>query len=491
MTIFLILFLVLTSALSQAQASHTHSTNEPTIDPGAILARSREVMGFGKTGGAIHTQWVGSNTHPHESDRTYPPFISTMSIGESWIDPRSGIERSSRQVMSPGTPLGTAITLLDDGIDTFVIRDDATPRAIAFDVGRNLDPWLVIADWSKAKDVRYKGRELFRDYQRIVLYRSTVAGDQRLWIDEKTGYPVKLDYEESHYLWGQRTIENIYSLWQQSGEFVTAHATFRMVEGEVEAQRTIGKLDSVDINGPLTMPEPPAQPIDRVPPFLKPVPPKVVEVSPTTNILSNPGYNEAVSFAGGEVFVFDATQGEERARQDHEIIRRLYPSAKKINVVVTDLAWPHVAGLRYWVANGATVISHRAAKPFLTKVLHRRWTLKPDSLERSRTKSEFAFIGINQATDFGKGAIRLFPIDGIGSEVALSAWIAQDRFLWASDYIQTLARPTAYASEVIAAVAREGLNPDKVAAEHLRLVEWSKVVNAQSTRATPPPDAKQ
>src|SRR3981189_619249 len=35
------------------------------------------------------------------------------------------------------------------------------------------------------------------------------------------------------------------------------------------------------------------------------------------------------------------------------------------------------------------------------------------------------------------GAISLHPIDGIGSEVALMAFLAPDRFLRAPDYIQT------------------------------------------------------
>jgi len=79
------------------------------------------------------------------------------------------------------------------------------------------------------------------------------------------------------------------------------------------------------------------------------------------------------------------------------------------------------------------------------------------------------FVGVDAASPLASAAISLHPIDGIGSEVALMAYLAPDRFLWASDYIQTVAEPSAYASEVWSAVRRDGLHPERTAAEHLSL----------------------
>src|SRR4029077_15050461 len=113
----------------------------------------------------------------------------------------------------------------------------------------------------------------------------------------------------------------------------------------------------------------------------------------------------AVTSVGDEVYIFDATQGEERAKLDHEIIRRIYPTAKKINLVVTDLAWPHVAGLRYWAANGATIISHKAARAFLQQVLDKHWTRSPDLYEKSRKTAKFKFVGVDSPEQFAAGKI--------------------------------------------------------------------------------------
>src|SRR5262249_25720178 len=114
-----------------------------------------------------------------------------------------------------------------------------------------------------------------------------------------------------------------------------------------------------------------------------------------------------------------------------------------------------------------------------------RWTSRPDTLERLRQKDPKAvrlkFEAVERPETVGGGDARLLPIDGIASEVALVAYVSGDRFLWASDFIQTLDEPTLYASAVIAAVQRAGIQPERIAAEHVPLSEWKDVVAAQKT----------
>ena len=433
-------------------------------------------------GRVVHERWTTAWEQPYQSDRTYPPFFSAMVTGESWFEVGSGIARSTSTMVYPGTP-ATPTTSIADASNRFVVRESG-PVPAAPDNYRNLDAWLVISDWSKARDVRFAGIETYRDYPRIVLTRQTAQGEERLFLDEKSGFPVKLEYVDTHYLWGQQQIEYVYSVWQQSGPVFSANTSFRVADGEVEMSKTVGNVELIAANAApsLAMPDAPKEPVNRTPLFLRPLPPKTIDVSASTKILSNPGYNEMIAAVGDEVYVLDATQGEERARQDHEIIRKLYPNTTKINVVVTDLAWPHVAGVRYWVSQEATIISHRAAQRFLQEMLDRRWSLKPDTYERTRKTAKFKFVAVDRERDFGGGKIKIFPIDGIASEVALAVFVADDRVLWASDYIQTLDEPTIYASEVMAAVRRENLQPERAAAEHLALTQWTNVVAAQEVK---------
>lgn len=346
---------------------------------------------------------------------------------------------------------------------------------------RYLNAWSVTADWTAAGDAAFAGHELYRDYQRVVLRRTTIDGEQRLFIDSKTGFPVKLDLQEMHYLWGQRQIEYLFTNWTLSAGIMVPGSSFRIADGKTEISQTVGDVELIahDAAPSLSLPEGPAQSADVVPLFLQPLDLKVVQIGPKSYLLSNPGYTEAVTEVGNDVFLFDATQGEERARKDAAAISKLFPGGHKMTVVVTDLAWPHVAGVRYWVASGATIVSHKAAREFLQGVVDRRWVLAPDLLEQRRKTMKLKFVGVDATYSMASGAITLHPIDGISSEVALMGYLVSDRFLWASDYIQTVARPNAYATEVWKAAQRNGLRPERTAAQHLPLTPWTRIEELQ------------
>lgn len=429
----------------------------------------------------IHSHAALATEENYQSDRYYPPFFSGMSSLESWFGGPNAVERIKGQTVFPGAGPFPSENLRDSRL-SYAVRENKSVLLPHSELQkRYLNPWAVIRDWSQADDVKFAGRELYRDYPRVVLARKTQDGEQRLFLDEKTGFPVKLDFEEPHYLWGQRHVEYVYSTWIEQNGIQMSGSAFRVADGDVELSETLGSFElmaaSESAAAMLEMPPDPAGPIPDQPAFLRPETPKIQQVSAGTYLLTNPGYAEAVTMVNGEIYVFDATQGEGRARLDAEQIAKLFPGKHKINVVITDLAWPHVAGLRYWVAHGATIISHRSARPFLEQIIAREWTRKPDELQQHRAK--FNFVGIDRDQSFADGKIVLVPIDGIGSEIALAGFVTDDKFLWASDYIQDVQNPTAYATDVWNAVQRAHLQPKQVAAEHVPLTDWEKIASLQ------------
>ncbi|HUJ33329.1 MAG TPA: hypothetical protein VLY23_18755 [Candidatus Acidoferrum sp.] len=465
------------------EAGAGQSANTAPADAHALLVRTRDAMGFERTADkVVHVRISGATFQNYESDRTYPPFFSYFARVDTWFDPKSGTERSESQTAFPGGE-GPASTTFSSTDETVMLANGKVfpvpKRSMHM---RNLAAWAVISDWAAAPDVKFSGREVYRDYLRAVLTRNTEDGEQRLFLDEKTGFPVKLELTEPHYMWGQRRVEYVYSNWMLfEGGLVAPGSAFRLADGEAEVSETVTNVEAVDRGKApdMAMPQSDVKP-ELLPAFLRPIEPKAIRVSENTYVLSNPGYNEVVTLAGDDLYVFDATQGEERARQDAELVRKLFPGEHRVYLVVTDLAWPHVAGVRYWVASGATVIAHRAAEPFLRKVIERRWTLAPDTLERSRPSARFRFVGVDKAYATANGKVEVYPIDGIGSEVALMVYVPGEHFLWASDYIQSVDAPTEYAAEVRDAVQRNHITPENVAAEHLAITPWSVVEGIES-----------
>jgi hypothetical protein len=468
-------------ALSQ-QASGQTEPDSSVKDAVALLNRAKEAMQTDLVSEAIiHYHEVAASEQNYQSDRSYPPFFSAMEAKEEWFDPQSGIDRVSRQTTFPGQgPLPSEVTLTDARGGFRLAEQHFQPLPGMLMQERDLNPAVLICDWAAAGDARFAGREIYRDYPRIVLKRNTSTGEERLFLDPKTGFPMKIDFQEKHYLWGQRHIEYVWTNWTLSGGLVVPGSSFRLADGSVEISQTTGGVEVITrSDAPASLPKEPAEEMNALPLFLQPIDPKAEQIGPKTYLLSNAGYTEAVTEVGDEVFLFDATQGEERSQKDAAIIARLFPGYKKVIVVVSDLAWPHIAGVRYWVANGATIVAHKAAYEFLQTVVDRRWTLAPDLLERRRKTAKLKFVGVDAAYNLAGGVISLHPIDGIGSEVALMAYLAPERLLWASDYIQTVAEPSAYASEVWRATQRDGLRPQRTAAEHLPVTPWTKIEELQ------------
>lgn len=443
------------------------------------LARARSAVGLSRTGPRVlqfHAQQ--GETQDYESDRTYPPFFSSFQSVEGWLDLETGVERFAAKTTFPGLDGAAGPAILETETTAALVRDSGpvpTPevRGAAL-ASRGLNPWAVLRDWSADSGVRLDSVCRYRDYDRVALVRRGAYGKERLFLTQGA-VPVELDRTEPHYLWGQQRVQYLYSTWLLWDSVAFSGSAIRSADGRVMTTRTYGLIHLAprDSAPSLAWSGPPL-PI-RLPRFLQALPPDTVRIGPATVLLHNPGYNETITLARDTVFIFDATQSDDRAREDSALIARFFPGPHPVVLVVTDLAWPHVAGVRFWVASGATIVSHRASRAFLEQVVARRWTLEPDKLEARRRVAHLHFRAVSDSLRLAGGAITLFAIDGIGSEGALMAYVPDARFLWASDYIQDGRHPTLYALEVWRAAQRAGLAPDRVAAEHLPVTSWSTI----------------
>ena len=462
--------------------------------PASLIERARHAVGMPSGGRVLRVQMQETRLQQIQSDRTYAPFFDLFRTQETWLDPATGAELARGTggaypgMALPASPFPT----LTSATGQWVLRDTvpvASPDYSQAASTRPVNPWNVLSDFARSTDVRATGRCIFRDYPRVALERTGPLGPETLLLDPKSWVPVGLVREEPHFLLGQVQAEYVWSNWSGvDGGGLFPLTAFRSVDGEVEISRTVtgATLLPPDSAPPLTIPDTalvlPATPAA----FARPERPDTTRVAPNTWLLTNRWYTTTVTLQRDTVFVLDATLGEPRARQDAEWIRTLFPGTHPVVLVVTDLAWPHIAGVRYWVANGATVVSHRAAREFLTRVIERRWTREPDLLEQRRDRTAFRFVGVDDSLRLAGGAVVLHAIDGVSSEVALMAWLPGQRFLWPGDFIQDVRSPSEYAREVLRATRRVGIRPDRFAAEHVPLTPWSVI---ESLHPDEPPAA--
>ena len=314
------------------------------------------------------------------------------------------------------------------------------------------------------------------DYYRTILARSGPYGKERLALDRKTGLPVSLARVEPHYLWGQVAVEYVYSNWsEERGLFVSA-SSFRMVDGAPEVSRTVSVFGQAasDSAPSLALPDTTVRMVPAVPDFLRPTPPDSVRVAADVSLLVNRGYAEGVA-SGDTLYLLDATQGEERARADSTLIDHLFPGRHPVVLIVTDLAMaPHRRAALLGCPRRHGCLTSRVARVSRTGVA----TALDSRARFVRTAAQgtaFSFRAVDDSLSLAGGKLRLYAIDGPSSEGALMAYVEGDRFLWASDYIQTVRQPTTYLGEVWGAVHRTGITPLRVAAEHLPVTPRSTI----------------
>ena len=451
--------------------------------PSSLLERVTRAVGLPSNGNVLRVRMQETLLQQIQSDRTYPPFFDVFRSQETWLDPVTGGELARGLGGAfPGSALpASPFPTVTSGRAQWILRDTvpiAAPDYSQAAASRPVNPWSVISDFVRSPDVRAAGRCVYRDYPRVALERMGPYGLETLLVDPKSWVPVALVREEPHFLWGQAQVEYVWSNWSGvDGGGLYPRTAFRTVDGEIEISRTVTGATTLppDSAPPFVIPDTALVLPATSGAFARPDRPDTTRVAPDTWLLANRWYTIAVTLQRDTVFVLDATLGESRARQDAEWIATLFPGSHPVVLVVTDLAWPHVAGIRYWVANGATVVSHRAARDFLTRIVERRWTREPDLLEQRRDRVPFRFVGVGDSLRLGGGSVVLHAIDGASSEVALMAWLPSARFLWPGDFIQNVRGPSQYAREVLRATRRVGIRPERFAAEHVALTPWSTI----------------
>jgi hypothetical protein len=438
------------------------------------LARADTAIGVYAAHGAVLRIVESSAQYlDDESDRSYAPFIMYPTSDTIWVDPSTGIERAAN---------GTTVTLRSPRA-TLVNGALATIRGHAAAWSRRaFDPWAVLAEWRGDTTVRVAGRRMYRDYPRVALTRPGRFGVDTLLLDERTAIPVALERVEAHYFLGPIHVLYDYETWSDAGRGALYPAsTTRLIDGALNESRYVdpysGGVTLVrDDSAPaMVVPDTtvtlavdpqqrfPADPLDTV------------AVGGGTYLLVNRAFTSVVSQQHDTVFVFDTPGGQDRAALERERIGQLFPGHHPVVLVALSPVWPHIAGLRYWVAHGATVVASDKIVPYLRTVLDRRWTLLPDDLERARAAIHPVIRPVGDSTSLASGQVRLYAMEGINSETVLLAYIAPSRFVWATDRIQIIAARNVLVDDVLHTAARHGLIPRATSGPHFRIIPWDSL----------------
>jgi hypothetical protein len=180
--------------------------------------------------------------------------------------------------------------------------------------------------------------------------------------------------------------------------------------------------------------------------------------------------------------VLEAPISPEYSEQVMEEAQRRFPDREITAAISTSDAWPHVGGVRGYVARGIPVYTVDVNQPLLERIVAQPWTAAPDALERDLKTAEFEPVSGKTTLGQGDDALELYPIRSESGERMLMAYWPAHRLLYAADLIQQQRDGSffwpLYLQEVVDAVRREGLDVETVFAMHTSPTPWSRILEA-------------
>jgi len=160
--------------------------------------------------------------------------------------------------------------------------------------------------------------------------------------------------------------------------------------------------------------------------------------------------------------------------------KRRFPDAPIKAVISTSDAWPHIGGVREYVARGIPVYALDLNRPILERLISSPHHSKPDNLERSRRmKPRFQIVSGKTVLGAGPNRLELYPIRSETGERMIMIYFPEHKLLYGADMAQPMPDGTFFMPEYLLELSdsarREKLTVTGAFAIHMGLKPWSDI----------------
>ena len=134
------------------------------------------------------------------------------------------------------------------------------------------------------------------------------------------------------------------------------------------------------------------------------------------------------------IVVLEGPQNDQRADAIIAESKRLIPNKAIRYVVNTHAHFDHSGGLRDFVAEGATIVTHEINKPYYEKMFKNPHTLNPDRLSRNPKKPTFMTMTEKLVLTDGNHVIELYHLQNYAhNDGMIMAYFPKEKFLYEAD----------------------------------------------------------
>jgi hypothetical protein len=158
---------------------------------------------------------------------------------------------------------------------------------------------------------------------------------------------------------------------------------------------------------------------------------------------------------------------------------RRFPGVPIKAVITTSDSWPHIGGVREYVARRIPIYVLDLNRPVLERLLAAPHTLRPDLLARSPRKPRFQIVSSKVTVGSGANLIEIYPYRTQTGQRQMMVYLPNHRLLYSSDLFSEDRNggyfTRQYISEFLSAVRRERLKVGTVFGMHLDPTNLEKI----------------
>ena len=464
----------------------------------AVVSRAIDALGGEAALKGLTTLEIESIGHAYlieQSERPEGPFIVSYVSTSETRDVAGGRSRSEQQqrfVLSPDWSGGGVATVVDTDAAAFARsgRLAAAGRQV-FEDGReriDLAPERLLLTALAASDLALAPRAMLHGIPQDVVTFTWRGRRARLLIDAHDQVPsaLELQAEDTFGIWGLVRTTTYYSLWTLiPGGVRYPLQTDRTWNDVSQASSTITKIA---VNRPLDgaalrIPDEVKSAFAALPAAagvgaLKFDPARSVELAPGVVQFSG-NWNVAFVRQPDGLVIIEAPIGSGYSAAVLDEAERRFPGTRVKAVITTSDAWPHLGGVREYVARGIPVSAHELNRPILERLLKADYSGHPDALATRPRAAKFTWVTDKTVIGAGDTRVEIYPADGENGERMLFVYLPSQRLLYSSDDIQRdrtgeFFMPE-YLFEVRDAVRRYRLDVDRIFGMHIGVTPWSAI----------------
>ena len=195
----------------------------------------------------------------------------------------------------------------------------------------------------------------------------------------------------------------------------------------------------------------------------------------------------AVEFQDYTVLI-ESSVTEERALANMAEVKRLVPHKPVRYHLNSHHHSDHAAGLRAYVAEGVTILTHEMNKPFYERtVLKSPRTLNPDKLSQNPKPAQFVWVKDKHVLTDGNRSLEIYHVDNGHAANLLMSYLPKEKLLFITDIFNQFGEPrpndpppgvvTPYYAALGETIRRLNLNVEQIAPSHGKQVVPVAVLN--------------